>query len=162
MQSLAVSEPEPEPEPEAARAQGQGICAVVLYEYEATEDNEMTLLEGELIEQIEELDEGWWSGVGPGGKTGMFPANYVQIVEQEAAPTTAPSPPPPPPPPPAVDEGITAIALYDYDAAEDNELTFKEGDRITEIEPASEDWWNGKGPGGEMGLFPANYVEVQE
>ena len=33
----------------------------------------MNLAEGEYIEQIEEIDEGWWSGVGPGGKTGLFP-----------------------------------------------------------------------------------------
>ena len=33
----------------------------------------MTLVEGEYIEQIEELDDDWWSGVGPGGKTGLFP-----------------------------------------------------------------------------------------
>ena len=34
----------------------------------------MALVEGELIEQIEQLDEGWWSGVGDGGsKMGLFP-----------------------------------------------------------------------------------------
>jgi hypothetical protein len=46
------------------------------------EDNEMNLTEGEVIEQIEELDEGWWSGVGGGGaKTGMFPglSGYISV-----------------------------------------------------------------------------------
>ena len=34
----------------------------------------MDLTEGELIEQIEQLDEGWWSGVGANGtKQGLFP-----------------------------------------------------------------------------------------
>jgi hypothetical protein len=33
----------------------------------------MTLVEGEYIDQIEEIDDGWWSGVGPGGKSGLFP-----------------------------------------------------------------------------------------
>lgn len=34
----------------------------------------MSLVEGEVIEQIEEVGEGWWSGVGQGGaKTGLFP-----------------------------------------------------------------------------------------
>lgn len=44
--------------------------------------------------------------------------------------------------------------LSSYDAAEDNEITFREGDIITEIEPASEDWWQGKNSVGEIGLFP--------
>jgi len=75
----------------------------------------------------------------------------------------APAPPPPPPRPPTPDdEGVTAIALYDYEATEDNELSFAEGDRITEIEAASDDWWQGKDQHGNVGLFPANYVEVQE
>ena len=42
---------------------------------QATEDNEMTLIEGEQITQIDEIDDGWWSGVGPGGKSGLFPCN---------------------------------------------------------------------------------------
>ena len=63
------------------------------YAYEAQEDNEMDLIEGELIEQIEQLDEGWWSGVGAhGGKQGLFPANYVEVVE--AAPESEAPPPP--------------------------------------------------------------------
>ena len=41
-----------------------------------------------------------------------------------------------------------------YEAAEDNEISFVVGDRITEIEPASEDWWQGKDKHGNVGLFP--------
>lgn len=33
----------------------------------------MSLVEGEYIKNIEECDDGWWSGVGGGGKTGLFP-----------------------------------------------------------------------------------------
>ena len=34
----------------------------------------MDLAEGELIEEVEQLDEGWWSGVGNNGaKNGLFP-----------------------------------------------------------------------------------------
>ena len=69
----------------------------------------MTLIEGEVIEQIEQLDEGWWTGVGADGtKNGLFPANYVEVVESiedtnaEAPPASPPPPPPPPPPVSAV------------------------------------------------------------
>lgn len=72
------------------------------------------------------------------------------------------APPAPAPPAAAVDEGVVAIAIYDYEAAEDNEISFREGDRITEIEAASDDWWQGKDASGDVGLFPANYVEVVE
>ena len=50
-----------------------------------------------------------------------------------------------------------AVLLTDldsYDAAEDNEISFKEGDRITHIEAVSEDWWQGTNPHGNVGLFP--------
>ena len=36
------------------------------------------------------------------------------------------------------------LKIDSYDAAEDNELSFKEGDKITEIEAASDEWWQGK------------------
>ena len=44
--------------------------------------------------------------------------------------------------------------FHSYEAAEDNEISFNEGDKITEIEPASEDWWQGMNPQGNVGLFP--------
>ena len=46
-------------------------------------------------------------------------------------------------------------ALSDsYDAAEDNEISFKEGERITSIERVDSDWWQGKAANGQVGLFP--------
>lgn len=55
------------------------------------------------------------------------------------------------------------MALYDYEAAEDNELGFTEGEQIVDIEFASEEWWSGTNKtSGQTGLFPANYVELTE
>ncbi len=45
---------------------------------------------------------------------------------------------------PAVDLGVQADALYDYQAAEANELNLRAGDRITNIEFVSDDWWQGR------------------
>ncbi|XP_053980537.1 drebrin-like protein [Hylaeus anthracinus] len=59
-------------------------------------------------------------------------------------------------------EGMTARALYDYQAADDTEITFDPGDIITHIDAIDEGWWQGLGPDGTYGLFPANYVEVIE
>lgn len=57
-------------------------------------------------------------------------------------------------------EGMKARALYDYQAADDTEITFDPGDIITNIDAIDEGWWQGLGPDGTYGLFPANYVEV--
>jgi hypothetical protein len=39
----------------------------------------MSLSEGEYIKHIEECDDGWWSGIGRGGKTGLFPCLWFSI-----------------------------------------------------------------------------------
>jgi len=151
------------------------MVAVVLYPYEAAEENEMKLIEDEQIEQIMQDSDDWWSGVGDGGaKSGLFPANHVQIIEKEPE-AEAPPPPPPPaaaaapapaappaPPAPAADKGSAAIAAYDFDATEDNEISFHEGERITQIEAVSDDWWQGQNAAGQIGLFPAPYVQLEE
>merc|ERR1712080_447907 len=57
--------------------------------------------------------------------------------------------------------GITAIALYDYQAQADDEISFDPNDIISNIEMVDEGWWIGEAHG-RFGLFPANYVEVRE
>nr|XP_046243166.1 drebrin-like b isoform X2 [Scatophagus argus] len=58
------------------------------------------------------------------------------------------------------DRGICARALYDYQAADDTEISFDPDDIITGIEMIDEGWWRGYGPDGHFGMFPANYVEL--
>ena len=45
-------------------------------------------------------------------------------------------------------------------SADNTEITFDPGDIITHIELIDEGWWQGLGPDGTYGLFPANYVEL--
>ncbi|XP_044223900.1 drebrin-like b isoform X3 [Thunnus albacares] len=58
------------------------------------------------------------------------------------------------------DRGICARALYDYQAADDTEISFDPDNIITGIEMIDEGWWRGYGPDGHFGMFPANYVEL--
>ncbi|KAF2847673.1 hypothetical protein T440DRAFT_470952 [Plenodomus tracheiphilus IPT5] len=150
---------------------GSGKRAVVQYDYEKAEDNEVELHEGERVTDIDMVDEDWWMGTNSQGERGLFPANYVELVEGDdvgAAAAPLPSHPAGAQEPDhiaqsstsaAASSGPTATALYDYDAAEDNELSFPENATITNLEFPDEDWWLGS-YNGQSGLFPANYVEL--
>ncbi|CAO3565729.1 unnamed protein product [Mortierella alpina] len=164
-------------EPAHAEALGApgSVSAVVLYSYEKAEENEMSLIEGEVILNVTELDVGWWSGESTdGSRSGLFPANYVEVIEQteeyaapaaiaeeehvqEAAVTNGYA---------TVDEAHSgqpsAVALYDYNAGEPNEISFVEGDVLTSIEFVTDDWWSGTSTQGTNGLFPSNYVELHQ
>jgi SH3 domain len=47
------------------------------------------------------------------------------------------------------------VALYDFEAQADGDLSFKTGDRIEIVEKteSAEDWWTGK-LNGQQGVFP--------
>ncbi|XP_022665288.1 drebrin-like protein B isoform X2 [Varroa destructor] len=59
-----------------------------------------------------------------------------------------------------IDKGQCARALFDYEAADDTEISFDPNDIITNIDQIDEGWWQGVAPDGTFGLFPANYVEL--
>ncbi|KAI9702082.1 MAG: hypothetical protein M1836_001426 [Candelina mexicana] len=153
-------------------AHASGKRALIQYDYEKAEDNELELKEGEMVTNIEMVDEDWWMGQNQRGETGLFPSNYVELEPDEShAPTLNETPeaaPPAGPVPGAVGAvpqskatGPVAVAIYDYQAAEDNELSFEEHAKITGIEFPDEDWWFGH-HAGRSGLFPANYVQLEE
>lgn len=142
------------------------ITAIAEYEYVKDEDNEIGFAEGEIIKAIKFVDEDWWFGTNSAGESGLFPATYVQVKKSvsgsaPAAPIAESAAPADPiSEPVAASTGLNAVAEYDYDADEDNELTFKEGDIITDIEKVDQDWWLGS-LNGEKKLFPANYVTLK-
>ncbi|NWY97009.1 DBNL protein, partial [Loxia curvirostra] len=66
---------------EAPDLAGKGLCARALYDYQAADDTEISFDPENIITNIEMIDEGWWRGYGPDGHFGMFPANYVELIE---------------------------------------------------------------------------------
>jgi len=57
-------------------------------------------------------------------------------------------------------ELVELVTIYAYEATEENELTFAEGETIFLIEKDESGWWKGRNKKGVEGVFPSNFVEV--
>ncbi|XP_046543039.1 osteoclast-stimulating factor 1-like [Haliotis rubra] len=72
--------------------------------------------------------------------------------------SSAPRPSRPPPPVPKPGQVKVVRAMYRYEAQQNDELTFDEGDLLYIIDKTDSSWWKAK-CGGKVGLIPSNYVE---
>ena len=48
---------------------------------QAADETEISFDPGQIITHIDQIDPGWWQGLGPDGNYGLFPANYVDIID---------------------------------------------------------------------------------
>ncbi|XP_043450219.1 hematopoietic lineage cell-specific protein [Prionailurus bengalensis] len=59
---------------------GAGISAIALYDYQGEGSDEISFDPDDIITDIEMVDEGWWRGRCH-GHFGLFPANYVKLLQ---------------------------------------------------------------------------------
>jgi len=71
-----IQEP-PVPAHEEIARTAELFTATALYEFNEGGEDELIFNEGDIITDIEVIDEGWWRGA-CNGRYGLFPANYVQ------------------------------------------------------------------------------------
>ncbi|ORX53664.1 hypothetical protein DM01DRAFT_1336195 [Hesseltinella vesiculosa] len=91
--SASNSPPPPPPPPPAATPQPSSEPKYkAIYPFETDQDGELAIEMGDLIEVIEQDDNGWWLAK-KNGKEGWVPSNYLEEVVEEK-----PTPPPPAPP----------------------------------------------------------------
>jgi len=73
------------------------IKVKAIYPYRATMDDELTFDRGAIIRVISttSTDEGWWRGeLLENGRSGVFPSNYVQLLQDTISQPSAPPPRP--------------------------------------------------------------------
>lgn len=61
------------------------VEAVVEFDYEAQQDDELSLTVGDIIVNIRRDDGGWWEGE-LGGRRGLFPDNFVRVSNHKLPP----------------------------------------------------------------------------
>uniref|UniRef100_A0A8D2KUG3 SH3 domain containing 19 n=1 Tax=Varanus komodoensis TaxID=61221 RepID=A0A8D2KUG3_VARKO len=108
---------------------------------------DLSFKKGDHILILEHLDSEWYRGR-LNGKEGIFPAVFVQVCSGETHSSQ-----------PAGGKKGKAKALYDFHAENTDELSFKAGDIITELEPVDEEWMSGE-LYGKSGIFPKNFVQI--
>ncbi|XP_051730804.1 CD2-associated protein isoform X2 [Ctenopharyngodon idella] len=71
---------QPHSQPRASKKKPKKRQCKVLFEYVPQNEDELELKIGDIIDIIEEVEEGWWSG-SMNGKSGLFPSNFVKEVD---------------------------------------------------------------------------------
>uniref|UniRef100_A0A674BJN1 Intersectin 2b n=1 Tax=Salmo trutta TaxID=8032 RepID=A0A674BJN1_SALTR len=120
--------------------------------YTATGTEQLSLAPGQLILILSKNPTGWWLGElqarGKKRQKGWFPASHVKMLGSNSGKST-----------PAPLPVCQVIAMYDYKAANEDEMSFSKGQLISVFDKNDPDWWKGE-VNGVTGLFPTNYVKM--
>lgn len=126
--------------------------AIVKYNYQAQQADELPLTKGLRILILEKSNDGWWRGQN-GNSVGWFPSNYTteELDNDENVHTYA------------MAENVLdiVVALYSFNSNNDQELSFEKGDRLEIIDrPISDpEWYKARNGQGQIGLVPRNYLQ---
>ncbi|KAM6971939.1 SH3 domain-containing protein 19 [Aplochiton taeniatus] len=161
--------------PPTARVSGPRCLA--RFDFEGERSNELSFSEGDVIQLKEYLGDDWARGQ-MGAYSGIFPLNFVEVVEDLPSPrpaqqktspskialpgmaaspisqTAAKLAKPIQAAPPAAE---WAVALYDFSGESEEDLSFQQGDHILVTQHLDADWWSGRLNGRE-GFFPVAFV----
>jgi len=137
--------------------------AKVLYKYDATSAEELSVKSGDVINILEPDDGSGWIVAKIGRDEGLVPAAYVEV--QSAEPASAAKKGPPVAPrrsgkkPEEPKKKKTFRAIYDYDANSELEISIREGDLLALVGEDKGDGWTEVEMKGNVGSVPSNYIE---
>lgn len=118
--------------------------AVAAFDFPGQTADDLSFQKGALIRVLEHVDDEWRRGRVE-LREGLYPAAFTQtctaqpITEQRSE--------------------LRAKALFDFAAENEDELTLKVGDVLTEVESMDEQWIVGV-VGGKRGIVPKNYISL--
>lgn len=136
----------------------------VLYDYDATIPDELTIRNGQIVYVTEELDKGWVRGY-IGDQSGMFPAGYVEPDNASSGPpsTTLPSVPSTSKPTGIIEGAAsnieTAQVIEDFQSKETSQLPLKKDELVIIFRKFPTGWASGES-GGRTGMFPLKNVRM--
>ncbi|KAI0668336.1 hypothetical protein C8Q78DRAFT_1173775 [Trametes maxima] len=111
-----------------------------LFSYQARRPEELSFGENLILTaHPSKSGSDWWYGtIVRDGKSGFFPKTYVEQITS-----------------------VSAIALYDYNGSNADELPFSEGDRLSVVDRTDADWWKAE-QGGVVFIVPAAYLSLAD
>uniref|UniRef100_A0A665V022 Intersectin 1 (SH3 domain protein) n=1 Tax=Echeneis naucrates TaxID=173247 RepID=A0A665V022_ECHNA len=136
------------------------ICTeyIAMYTYESSEQGDLSFQQGDIV-MVTRKEGDWWTGM-VGGKTGVFPSNYVKPRDSSSSESLGPA-------------GKTgslgkkpeiAQVIAPYSATGAEQLTLAPGQLILIRKKNPGGWWEGelqaRGKKRQIGWFPANYVKL--
>ncbi|XP_066975773.1 intersectin-1-like isoform X19 [Macrobrachium rosenbergii] len=118
-----------------------------LYPYLSGEPGDLTFNAGDVILVVKKEGD-WWTGI-INQNVGIFPSNYVEIMQDQSGKGKKPE---------------IATVIAPYDATSSNQLSLQRGQLVMIRKKTASGWWEGelqaKGKKRQIGWFPATYVKV--
>lgn len=175
-----VQEPEPELQPQhGGEMLDPPHVYRALFDFEGQEAEDLPFREGDLIEVVEVIDQDWLRGR-IGSTIGVFPRDYAELYQEEAAVAAAEAPVEQVVvEEPVVEEPVSTViaaavaaleasefpfvmyAQFDFESENEGDLALRMGDAVTVLEYVDEQWWRGQANGHE-GIFPADFVGKEQ
>lgn len=139
--------------PSSSQAANIRGVAKALYTFKAHNAKELGFEKGDIVRIRKKVDGNWYEAES-GGRVGICPVSYVELAAvadgDEGFRYTSIS---------ETSEGL-ATAAYNFKARNVNELSLSKGQSVALTKKVDDNWYEGRGENGRLGIFPANYVQV--
>ncbi|XP_056646047.1 SH3 domain-containing protein 19-like [Diorhabda sublineata] len=112
---------------------------IALYDFQSKEPNDLPFQVNDIILLTRKINDDWFYGK-TGEREGIFPANFIDVIV------------------PLSENDKTAMALYEFQAQIDGDLSLKPGQLVNVTKKINDDWLYGES-NGKFGQFPSNFVD---